>query len=76
MNEFTKEELEYLYVCLDVITERNGDYDDHKKLFDKIQSMIDGKKIEEESPKASCEHQEWDRRYASVRFCLKCNKIL
>lgn len=41
MNDFTKEELEYIFFCVDMVTYKNDEGDIYGKLEEKIQSMID-----------------------------------
>lgn len=41
MNEFTKEELEYIFFCVDIVTDKNDEHDIYGELEEKIQVMID-----------------------------------
>jgi len=41
MNDFTKEELEYIFYCVDIVTDKNDEHDVYGVLEEKIQSMID-----------------------------------
>ncbi len=62
MNDFTKDELETILYCVDVVS--NVENTDEQKLFDKIQSLIDN----------YCEH-EWDETRTlevDVAECFKC----
>jgi hypothetical protein len=77
MNDFTKEELEYIFYCVDIVTHKNDESDIYGKLQDKIQSMIDN----------YCEHEPSRIRYAVIKLrstdtrdyeykCEKCKKTL
>lgn len=41
MNELTKEELEYIFYCVDLVTHKNDEDDIYEELERKIKSMID-----------------------------------
>lgn len=62
MNSFTKEELENILYCVDVVSHVQDD--DHEILFNKIQSMIDNY-CEHEFALAGCDGN-------PLAICLKC----
>ncbi len=41
MNEFTKDELEYIYFCVDIVTYKNDEFDENEFTINKIQFLID-----------------------------------
>ena len=65
MNDFTKEELEFIALSIDSITLEDNETELHNNLFHKIQSMIDN----------YCEHEwvvetkEFDIKNAKCRKC-------
>lgn len=67
MNDFTKEELEYIFYCVDIVTNKNDEHDIYEKLENKIQFMID----------TYCEH-EWENICCQCTmdkiYCHKCEK--
>lgn len=73
MNDFTKEELEYIFYCVDIVTHKNDEHDVYGKLEDKIQSLIDN----------YCEHESdgniWegntDNNMPNEFRCVKCRKF-
>ncbi len=68
MNEFTKEELQYLHETLRWITEDFKEPDSTYELRDKIQSLIDN----------YCEHEHDKEEFLRCLKCSNenCNKIL
>lgn len=61
MNDFTKEELEYLFNIVLYQSAENS----NEKVINKIQSLIDN----------YCEHEEDTHCYASVYACTKCGRL-
>lgn len=68
MNDFTKEELEYIFYCVDIVTHKNDEHDKYEKLEDKIQSMID----------SYCDHEleDWALMDNNQKICIKCENII
>lgn len=64
MNDFTKQDLQYLLIAVDYIKERTTNCSDAlKKLKKKLGPMIDG----------YCEHNKHETS-AMINYCHKCDK--
>ena len=66
MNDFTKEELEYLYQFLTIAIESYQEPGKTYELRDKLQSLIDN----------YCEHESGDPKLVFIKECTKCHQHL
>lgn len=64
MNDFTKEELKYIFYCVDLVTHKNDDHDIYGKLENKLESMIVN----------YCEHKDVSHYYTGLH-CYTCGKV-
>lgn len=67
MNDFTKEELQYIFYCTDIVTHGNDEHDIHEQLLNKMSAMIEN----------YCEH-EYKKTLAEsgMYFISMCHKCL